>query len=30
VIPLLADSRARKELVEAVALVSAGECAVLH
>ena len=30
VIPLLADSRARKERVEAVALVSQAECAVLH
>ncbi|MGD2123764.1 MAG: M14 family zinc carboxypeptidase [Gemmatimonadota bacterium] len=30
VIPLLADIRARKEVVEAVALVSGAECAVLH
>jgi len=30
VIPLLADSRAGKEIVEAVALVSQAECAVLH
>jgi len=29
-IPLLADSRARQELVEAVALVSEAECAVFH